>query len=81
MQALRAEGVPCSPGYTSLTGSEAMSCGLKEVSAREGPHPCSISEHVAQHEACYLSQNLLLGTREDMDSIAEATSKVQRTRG
>ncbi len=76
-----AEGIPCGPGYFPLTRSEAILRGFEEVGAREGPRPCPIAERVAQHEACYLTQNLLLGTHEDMDDIVAAVAKIQRARG
>jgi dTDP-4-amino-4,6-dideoxygalactose transaminase len=81
LDALRAEGIPCGPGYAPLTESEAILRGFEEIGAREGPRPCPIAERVARHEAVYLTQNLLLGTRADMDSIVEAIAKIQRCRG
>jgi dTDP-4-amino-4,6-dideoxygalactose transaminase len=81
LDALRAEGIPCGPGYSPLTQSEAILRGFEEIGAREGPRPCPIAERVARREAVYLTQNLLLGTRDDMDSIVEAVAKIQRGRG
>jgi dTDP-4-amino-4,6-dideoxygalactose transaminase len=81
LDALRAEGIPCGPGYFPLTQSEAIIQGFEEIGATEGPRPCPISERVARREAVYLTQNLLLGAHEDMDSIVEAVTKIQRARG
>ena len=39
--------------------------------------PCPVTEQVCQ-ESVWLFQNLLLGSREDMDDIVEAVAKIQR---
>lgn len=78
--ALNAEGIPCGRGYTPLTDSEAILSGLRSLDAPL-PNPCPIAEHACHAEAIYLSQNLLLGDRSDMDSIVEAIAKIQRAKG
>lgn len=78
--ALNAEGIPCGRGYTPLTHSPAILKGLSGLGAPP-PNPCPIAERACNEEAVYLSQNLLLGTRQDMDTIVEAIAKIQRVKG
>ena len=76
--ALRAEGIPCSSGYGVPLSREA---GMADVTQnypgliRE--LPCPVAEGVCK-ESVWLFQNLLLGSREDMDDIIEAIVKIQR---
>ncbi len=80
IDALRAEGIPCSPGYLPLNRSEAMVQELSRIGAPE-PHPCPIAEHACYEEAVWLTQNMLLGTRGDMDTIVEAIAKIKSVKG
>jgi hypothetical protein len=48
---------------------------LKELEERNSH--CPENDRLCQ-EAVWLPQNLLLGTRQDMDQIAEAIRKIQR---
>jgi len=78
LDALRAEGVPCSSGYGSPLSREA---GMAHL-AQKYPGlirelPCPVTEQVCK-ESVWLFQNLLLDTREDMDDIVEAIAKIQR---
>jgi dTDP-4-amino-4,6-dideoxygalactose transaminase len=80
LMALNSEGIPCGPGYSPLTHSKAIVEAFQHLGVEEGPRPCPIAEHVSLTEAVYLTQNLLLGTREDMDSIVEAIAKIQKAK-
>ena len=78
LNALSAEGIPCSSGYGSPLSEEA---GMTHA-AYKYPHlirelPCPVATQVCQ-ESIWLFQNLLLGSREDMDDIVEAVAKIQR---
>jgi dTDP-4-amino-4,6-dideoxygalactose transaminase len=83
IQALGAEGVPCSPGYhlpinqtpPLLGGLERLRGFVDDVPA---PRPCPVAERLCKEEAVWLTQNMLLGGEEDMDDIAEAITKIQR---
>ena len=86
IEALRAEGIPCLPGYVPLHRSSAVLEGItrnlrlrKEASPEdwEPPH-CPETERICWHEAVWLRQNVLLSTQEDMDSIVEAIRKIKR---
>ena len=69
IEALRAEGIPCSPGYTPLHRMDFLN---GRVSGR-----LENTERACYREAVWLKQNVLLGTREDMDSIVEAIEKIR----
>ena len=70
IEALRAEGIPCSPGYTPL---HKMTFLNGKVFDR-----LENTERACYREAVWLKQNILLGTREDMDDIVEAIKKIKK---
>jgi dTDP-4-amino-4,6-dideoxygalactose transaminase len=80
LAALKAEGVPCSPGYSPLYRSPAF-----KIDTTTHPFPAGIDYgsvrlpevEQACAEAVWLGQGLLLAEREDMDDIAAAIRKVQ----
>jgi dTDP-4-amino-4,6-dideoxygalactose transaminase len=86
IEILRAEGIPCLPGYVPLHRSPAVLEGItrnlrlrKEASSKDWKPPhCPETERICWHEAVWLRQNVLLGTQEDMDSIVEAIRKIKR---
>lgn len=85
IKALNAEGVPCSSGYVPLYRS-----GLFAVNPNGCPVGCSFYgkkmdykslhlpnvERACDTEAVWFSQSMLLGSRRDMDDIADAVEKV-----
>jgi dTDP-4-amino-4,6-dideoxygalactose transaminase len=79
--ALRAEGVPCSPGYTPLYRENAFRpdrethpfAGERDYSAVR----CAVTERACAEEAVWLTQPMLLASRADMDDIAAAIRKIQ----
>lgn len=85
LKALSAEGIPCSPGYTPLYRS-----GMFWVDPEACPVGCSFygksvsykelhlenCERACDKEGVWLTQNVLLGSRSDMDDIANAVEKV-----
>ena len=90
--ALQAEGIPVSTGYQRpvyqhpvfLEAQTALPKGFpvkggyygREIDYKE-VH-CPQAERLCQQETLWLGQNLFLGTRADMDDIAEAIAKVKR---
>ena len=77
INALRAEGIPCSPGYQRPLTDEG---GLRSAMDKH-PHlirrmPCPEVEAICATSVWFL-QNMLLGTREDMDDILTAVSKIK----
>lgn len=89
LKALQAEGVPCGAGYAQPLYRQPVF-----AERRFGPYRaagrgrkgyarcrCPITERACATEACWITQNVLLGTRRDMDDIVEAVAKVYEHRG
>ncbi len=85
MAALKAEGVPCSPGYSPLYRSPAF-----KIDTKTHPYPsavdygkyCLPEVEQACEEAVWLQQALLLAEKSDMDDVLAAVRKIQvATRG
>ncbi len=92
LEALNAEGVPCSGGYgplskdnyvrnlaknkhyLSIYGDKAMNNWLECIS-------CPQNDKLSEQEAVWFSQTMLLGTRSDMEQIAEAILKISKNSG
>lgn len=81
INALRAEGVPCIPGYAPIYRSPAF-----KIDTATHPYAAG-TDYGAMHlpaveqacaEAVWLDQSLLLAGREDMDDIVAAIRKIQR---
>jgi perosamine synthetase len=88
LKALQAEGIPCSPGYSPLNKEPFLKQTLtsrgfrriyseKEIKALEERNVCPENDQLCQ-EAVWFTQNLLLGSKDDMEQIAEAVGKVQK---
>ncbi len=78
VNALSAEGIPCSIGYRSPLSQEP---GMAHV-AKKYPHlirslPCPNAELVCE-QSVWLFQNLLLGSDSDMDQVVDAITKIHR---
>jgi dTDP-4-amino-4,6-dideoxygalactose transaminase len=91
LKALGAEGVPASGGYTPLNKEQFLKSVLntrgfqsvfsKDRLARwERNNRCPANDQLCE-EAVWLTQNMLLATRRDMDQIAEAIRKIQKNAG
>jgi dTDP-4-amino-4,6-dideoxygalactose transaminase len=84
IEALRAEGVPCSPGYGFSLPQQPMFrnrafgpylAGITDRLDYERVH-CPISDLLCREQALWLEQAIFLGSREDMDDIYRAFEKV-----
>ncbi len=78
VNALSAEGIPCSIGYRSPLSEEP---GMAHV-AKKYPHlirslPSPNAASVCE-QSVWLFQNLFLGSEADMDQIAEAIAKIHK---
>lgn len=80
LAALKAEGIPCSPGYSPLYRSPAF-----KIDTATHPFPARI-DYASMHlpevekgcdEAVWLTQGMLLAERSDMDDIVAAIRKIQ----
>lgn len=90
LTALRLEDVPCSSGYTVLntqpflndtfqtpTYQKVYPAELLDIRKYNARNHCPENEKLCS-EAVWFTQNLLLGTRTDMDAIATAITKVHQ---
>jgi dTDP-4-amino-4,6-dideoxygalactose transaminase len=92
LKALQAEGIPCSGGYAPLNKEPFVKETLRSRAFRniytaeriadceERNSHCPINDRLCE-EAVWLTQNMLLGSRSDMDQIAEAVRKIQKQAG
>ena len=88
LEALTAEGVPCSAGYgyslpdQPLFRDKAFGPFLPDTRDRldYGAVRCPNSDLLCREQALWLGQNLLLGTEEDVDDIAAAFEKIHTHR-
>jgi perosamine synthetase len=89
LAALTAEGIPCSRGYAPLNKmpylNDAFQSGnYQKMYPKEmlnfdrylQQNACPVNDQLCNEEAVWLSQNMLLGTRADMDDIVAALEKV-----
>jgi dTDP-4-amino-4,6-dideoxygalactose transaminase len=88
LKALQAEGIPCSPGYSPLNKEPFLKQTLSsrgfrhiysdnEIKALGDRNVCPENDKLCQ-EAVWFTQNMLLGSKGDMEQIAEAVGKVQK---
>lgn len=88
LDALRAEGIPCSAGYAVSLPDQPLfrnrAFGPYLPSASPGLDysrvRCPNSDLLCREQAVWLEQRLLLGPRDDMDDIATAFEKVYEQR-
>jgi perosamine synthetase len=89
LKALRAEGIPCSGGYDPLNKEPFLNNTLDGRGYRYVYPPKVLQQLKARNanlpendklcqEAVWLTQNLLLGSKEDMEQIAAAVRKIQQ---
>ena len=91
LKAIQAEGVNCFSGYTELTNMPFLKNTFngrlfnkfytKEYLNYDRyalENKCPMNEKVCNEEAVWVFQNLLLGTKQDLDNIALAIEKIQK---
>ncbi|MBI1940803.1 MAG: DegT/DnrJ/EryC1/StrS family aminotransferase [Acidobacteria bacterium] len=87
LRAMQAEGIPCSGGYSPLNKEPFLKNTLqsrsyrsiysaKEISDYEARNHCPANDKLCE-EAVWFFQTMLLGSKSDMDQIAEAVRKIQ----
>jgi dTDP-4-amino-4,6-dideoxygalactose transaminase len=84
LTALQAEGIPCVSGYKPLYRMNAIKDGIARLKrfasgnqAVEVLPNCPVTERACNEEGVWFFQSMLLGTKQDMDDIAEAILKVK----
>ena len=91
LAALTKEGIPCSSGYTPLNKEPFLKKTLQsrtyrmlysesEIAEWEERNQCPENDKLCE-EAVWFFQTMLLGSRHDMDDIAEAIRKIQKYAG
>ena len=78
IQALQAEGIPCSAGYTDLQSRHDVTLAVKKRHPElvaEGP--CPNTERICA-ESIWLFQSILLADEKDLADIPEAIRKIQK---
>lgn len=95
LEVVNAEGIPAFSGYThplyrnpmflnkQFYGKQCpLSCGFynNSIDYASFAETCPVSERACNHEAIWLEHRLFLGSRKDMDSIADAFIKVKDNR-
>lgn len=91
IKALRAEGIPCSSGYTTLNTMPFLKVAFESKNyTRMYPrelldyerymeqNQCPENDILCNEEAVWFTQNMLLGPTSDMDDIARAIQKVHQ---
>ncbi len=89
LKALAAEGVPCSSGYGKMNLSDYVTSlatnkhylkiyGEKTMKEWRERNQCPQNDKLADEQAVWFTQNTLLGSRNDMDQIAEAVRKIHK---
>lgn len=78
LSAINAEGIPLACGYLPLYTFPCTSSPETErqIGATIDTSPLPNCEQISYREGCWLYQSLLLGSRADMDDIADAMIKV-----
>jgi dTDP-4-amino-4,6-dideoxygalactose transaminase len=91
LQALEKEGIPCDGGYTPLNKEPFLKDKLNsrayraiysqpEIAEWEERNACPENDKLCE-EAVWFFQTMLLGSRRDMDQIAEAIRKIKKHAG
>ncbi|GAA4320086.1 DegT/DnrJ/EryC1/StrS family aminotransferase [Compostibacter hankyongensis] len=93
LSALRAEGVPCSGGYDTLNDKPFIRHAFQTKNFKKmyseteldynkflERNQCPENDRLCQ-EAVWFTQNLLLGSKTDMDYIASAIEKIHKNAG
>ena len=80
VEAMNKEGIPLSPGYTfSLHELPAIrNYKLPYATLDYGGVSLPVTERACKDEGCWLHQSVLLGTKRDMDDIADAMLKINQ---
>ncbi len=90
LEALNAEGVPCSAGYVPLYKEKMfysdpdgcpIGCGFAGRKMDYSTVNCPVAENACANEAVWFGQNMLLGTKQDMEEIAAAIAKIKANVG
>ena len=89
LEAMKAEGVPCSPGYVPLHTQPFIKAAFesklyqkaypkKELNYADflAKNQCPANDRICNEEAIWITQNMLLAGKQSMDDIANAIDKI-----
>ncbi len=89
LSALRAEGIPCSSGYSTLNNMPFLENAFQsknfkkmypkmmlDIKIYNENNKCPANDRLCNEEAVWISQNMLLGSKTDMDDIFMAIEKI-----
>ena len=91
VKALSAEGIPCSGGYAELNKMPFLKNAFESKYFRKfypaerldynryaQQNSCPLNEKLCNEQAVWLMQNVLLGSKKDMDHIASAIERIRK---
>ena len=91
LKALQAEGVPCMSGYEPLNKMPYLGHAFQtknfqkmypkemlDINRYSESNQCPECDRLCYEEAVWMTQNLLLGSKSDMDDIASAIDKIHK---
>ena len=91
LKALRAEGIPCSSGYATLTNQPYLNDAFQSKNFQKvypkdmldfkqyvAKNHCPQNDKLCNEEAVWFTQNMLLGDKSDMTDITDAIGKVHK---
>ena len=89
MDALRAEGVPCSGGYGTMNTDQYVTelarnkhylkiYGEKTMQQWLERNQCPQNDILSEEQGIWFTQNLLLGTKTQMEQLADGIRKIQK---
>lgn len=94
LTAMRAEGIPCSSGYTPLNtmpflGNTFQTKNFRKMYSPEtldakryyAENQCPENDRLCNDEAVWFTQNMLLGDKSDMQVIASGIEKIRKHAG
>jgi dTDP-4-amino-4,6-dideoxygalactose transaminase len=92
MEALRAEGVPCSGGYGTMNTDTYVTelannkhylriYGEKVMKEWLERNVCPQNNLLSEEQGIWFTQNLLLGTKTEMEQVADGIRKIQKFGG
>ena len=94
IEAMQAEGVPCSSGYTPLNrmpfiGNTFKTKNFQKMYPKEmldarkyyAENQCPENDRLCNEQAVWFTQNMLLGQSSDMNDIANAIEKIRKNAG
>jgi dTDP-4-amino-4,6-dideoxygalactose transaminase len=94
LKALQAEGIPCSSGYAKLNKMPYLEHAfqtknfrkmypkkLLDINTYNRQNECPENDSLCDEEAVWLTQNMLLAGKPDMDNITNAIEKIRQNAG